>query len=238
MKKTKEINIEKDEKIISFDIEDMYPTLPRADVIKEVERRILDDDFKTKVNKDALIRLAKLSMSYMSFKISNNYYEQAEGLFIGSPASPCFAEIFIQRIEETSIYKMVNAPRIWLRKVDDTFTVSKYKKEETIAELNKIHGKIKFTAEEECDGTLPFLDCLIFRNDENRLGTKVYRKPTHTGQYINFQSNQPFHVKLSTIKTLTRRAKLICTDKSDFQEEINYVQKTMEMNEFPKNIVE
>ena len=41
----------------------MYPTLPRADIIKEVERRILDDDFKTKVNKDALIRLAKLSMS-------------------------------------------------------------------------------------------------------------------------------------------------------------------------------
>ena len=77
----------------------------------------------------------------MSFKISNNYYEQAKGLFIGSPASPCFAEIFVQRIEETSIYIMVKAPRIWLRKVNDTFTVSKYKKEETIAELNKIQGK-------------------------------------------------------------------------------------------------
>ena len=187
---------------------------------------------------DCLIRLAKLSMNYMPFKVSNNYYEQADGLFIGSPASPCFAEIFIQRIEETSVYTMVNAPRIWLRKVDDTFTVSKYKKDETLAELNKIHEKTNFTAEEEYDETLPFLDCLLTRAVEGNIKTSVYKKATHTGQYINYYSHQPKSVKTSVIKTLTKRAKLLCSEKDDLENELHYITTTMELNDFPRNLIQ
>ena len=51
-------------------------------------------------------------------------HDQADGLFIGSPASPAYAELFVQRIEEHHVYQMIHAPRIWLRKVDDTFTIS------------------------------------------------------------------------------------------------------------------
>ena len=216
----------------------MYPSLPKAEVIREVERRIRKNDFKTKFNKEALIRLVKISVEFMSFRIKNKFYNQADGLFIGSPASPCFAEIYVQRIEEASIYTMLHAPRIWLRKVDDTFTVTKYTTEQTLNELNEIHEKVKFTAEEEENGKIPFLDCLIVRTNDNKLKTKVYRKATHTGQYINYKSNQPLHVKLSTIKTLTRRAKTICTDKEDLKEELNYIRKTMLLNEFPKSLIE
>ncbi|XP_057305306.1 uncharacterized protein LOC130642235 [Hydractinia symbiolongicarpus] len=235
--KVKEINLDENEKLVSFDIADMYPSLPKSEVIHEVERRIREDTFKTNVNKEALVRLVKISVEFMTFKIGNKFYNQADGLFIGSPASPCFAEIYIQRIEENSIYSMLHAPRIWLRKVDDTFTVTKHKTEDTLNELNNIHSKVKFTAEEEKDDQIPFLDCLIMRKDDNTVKTKVYKKPTHTGQYTNYTSNQPLHVKLSTIKTLTRRAKTICTEEADLKEELNYIQKTMQLNEFPKNIV-
>ena len=96
---------------------------------------------------------------------------------------------------------------------------------------------MKFTAEEEVDGEIPFLDCLITKTEGNKLKTKVYKKPTHTGQYTNFYSNQPMHVKLSTIKTLTRRAKTICMEKSDLDNELKYIEKTMQLNEYPRSIV-
>ncbi|XP_057308242.1 uncharacterized protein LOC130646121 [Hydractinia symbiolongicarpus] len=213
--KVKEINLDENEKLVSFDIADMYPSLPKSEVIHEVERRIREDTFKTNLNKEALLRLVKISVEFMTFKIGNKFYNQADGLFMGSPASPCFAEIYIQRIEENSIYSMLHASRIWLRKVDDTFTVTKHKTEDTLNELNNIYSKVKFTAEEEKDDQIPFLDCLIMRKDDNTVKTKVYKKPTHTGQYTNYTSNQPLHVKLSTIKTLTRRAKTICTEEAD-----------------------
>ena len=54
---------------------------------------------------------------------------------------------------------------------------------------------------------LPFLDCIISLNEKREIKTKVYRKPTHTGQYTNSSSNQLLHVKLATIKDLVRRAR-------------------------------
>ena len=166
----------------------------------------------------------------MSFRIGNKYYEQADGLFIGSPASPCSAELFIRRVEGVSVYTMLHAPRIWISKVDDTFTINDHETSGTLTELNQTHPQIKFTAEEEENGQIPFLDCLVSRNDDNRVKTKVYKKPTHTGLYTNFHSNQTLHVKLSTVKTLARKAKLVCTESADLKEELEYIEKAMQLN--------
>ena len=215
----------------------MHPSLPKQDIKKEVERRILSDSFQTKCNQETIVRLAKISLEFMSSRIGNKYYEQADGLFTGLLASPCFAEFFIHRVEEVSVCTMLHASRICIRKVDDAFTIHNHETNETLTELNQIHPQIKFTAEEEENGQIPFLDCLVSRTDDNRVKTKVYKKPTHTGQYTNFHSNQPLHVKLSTVKTLARRAKLVCTESTDLKEELEYIEKTMQLNEFPKVIV-
>ena len=237
VQKLKNKKLQEGEKLVSFDISDMYPSLPKEQVIQEVIRRIKNKNFKTKVNKEALIRFARISIQFMTFKIGDEFYNQADGLFIGSPASPCYAELFIQHIEEHHVYHMLHAPRIWLRKVDDTFTITQHDKEKTLNELNNINKFVKFTAEEETNQVLAFLDCTVTKTDNNNLKTKVLKKKTHTGQYSNFQSNQPFHVKLSTIKTLTRRAKVICTEEEDLKQELKYIEKTMQLNEFPKNII-
>ena len=39
------------------------------------------------------------------------------------------------------------------------------------------------------------------------------------------------------MKTLARRAKLVCTESTDLKEELEYIEKTMQLNEFPKVIV-
>ena len=38
------------------------------------------------------------------------------------------------------------------------------------------------------------------------------------------------------MKTLARRAKLVCTESTDLKEELEYIEKTMQLNEFPKVI--
>ena len=67
--------------------------------------------------------------------------------------------------------------------------------------------------------------------------TKVYRKPTHTGQSTQFSSKQPLHVKLSTVKTPVRRAKFICTDETSSNEEISSIRKTMQLNGCLLNVI-
>jgi uncharacterized protein involved in propanediol utilization len=42
----------------------------------------------------------------------------------------------------------------------------------------------------ESGSAIPFLDVLVI-GKETTLATKVYRKPTHTGQYLKLKSNHP-----------------------------------------------
>ena len=64
-----------------------------------------------------------------------------------------------------------------------------------------------------------------------------YRKPTNKRQYTRFLSNQPLHVKLSTVKTLVRRAKFICSDQTSLKEEISYIRETMQLNVYSLNVI-
>ena len=184
-----------------------------------------------------LIERAILSLEFMSFTIDQKYYNKKQGLFIGAPTSPCFAEIYIRRVGENHIYTMLNTPRLQYRKVDDTFAVTSHDLGETLQKLNDIDKNIEFTMEKAPRGNLPFLNCIISLNEKRKIITKVYRKPIHTGQFTSFSSNQPLHVKVSTIKTLVRRAKFICSDQASLNEELSYIRKTMQLNGYPLNVI-
>ena len=75
---------------------------------------------------------------------------------------------------------------------------------------------------------------MIKRDNEGRLQTKVYRKKTHTGQYLHYTSNQPEHVKIGNIKTLVRRAKIVCSTEESLTDELDYIKKTMRLNGYPE----
>ena len=96
---------------------------------------------------------------------------------------------------------MLNTPRLWYRKVDDTFAITSHDLGETLQKLHDINENIEYTLKKASEGNLPFLDCIISLNKKREIITKIYRKPSHTGQHTHFSSNQPLHVKLLTIKT-------------------------------------
>ena len=54
---------------------------------------------------------------------------------------------------------------------------------------NNLHQNIKFTVEEESNGELAFLDALLKRNN-GEISALVYRKPTHTDQYLHYSSQE------------------------------------------------
>ena len=122
---------------------------------------------------------------------------------------------------------MIHTLRLWLRKLDDTFVITNFDKIVILDELNKFNCKVQFTYESAIDNTLPFLDCLIEIDNEGRLQTKIYRKKTHTGQYMHYTSNQPEHVKEGTIKTLARRGKIVCSTEELLTDELNYIKNNV-----------
>ena len=70
---------------------------------------------------------------------------------------------------------------------------------------------------------LPFLYYLISR-DNNELRTTVYRKPTHTDTLLDESSYHPTSHKATTIKTLKRRAQLVCDTPDRLPDENRYLE--------------
>ncbi|XP_067687024.1 uncharacterized protein [Haliotis asinina] len=99
-------------------------------------------------------------------------------------------------------------PTCWYRKVDDTFVILRQDQDPAtlLQHLNQHHPRVQFTLETETNGQPTFLDVLVTRAPDNKIETSVYRKPTHSDQYIHFDSNHPLKTKTGIISTLTRRA--------------------------------
>ena len=95
-------------------------------------------------------------------------------------------------------------------------------------------GSIKFTHEEESDGKIPFLDALIVREEDGAVKIKVYRKKTHTDQYLNFKSHHPLHQKMGVVRTLLERSDNLVTTEEDRHLEEEHVTQALAKCGYPK----
>ncbi len=148
---------------------------------------------------------------------------------MGSPVSPIVANLFMEAFESTAISTALHPPKLWLRYVDDTFNILKREWVRDFTEhINSQHRAIKFTSEEEEDSRLPMLDTLFSRQEDGSLKCSVYRKPTHTDQYLHFGSHHPLQHKLGVIRTLMHRADTIITSEEDKIKEVKHVKQCLE----------
>ena len=64
----------------------------------------------------------------------------------------------------------------------------------------------------------------------------MYRKPTFTGQYLNFNSHHPYTVKKEIVHCLQDRAKTISSDTDAYQEEMISLRLNLCCNNYPGRI--
>ena len=74
---------------------------------------------------------------------------------------------------------------------------------------------------------MPFLDILITPEEDEILSTTVYRKPTHTDLYLQWDSNHTVPSKYSVVGTLHHRAQNICSSPQLLQQEENHLQQAL-----------
>ena len=131
----------------------------------------------------------------------------------------------------------LHPPKVWEQFVDDVYSIVKRTHlENFFHHINNHHQNIKFTMEEESNGELAFQDTLLKRNN-GEISVLVYRKPTHTDQYLHYSSHHQTSCKEGVVSSLCNRGYSIITNKDDLHKENTSIKQVLRENGYQESII-
>ena len=75
-----------------------------------------------------------------------------------------------------------------------------------------------------------FFDTWTVVESDGSISMKVFRKDTHTNQYLNFNSNHPLEHKKGVVRTLLNRADRMVSDGIELGREKDHMRKALQVN--------
>ena len=223
----------------SFDVSSLFTNIPLDETIEICVKKLFGRKRKFKGFTRMEFR------TFLQFAVKDNlilfngkYYIQIDGVAMGSPLGPTLANVFLCYWEEIWLDKCPTQfrPLYYRRYVDDTFLLfsSQSHVNKFLKYMNTRHDNIDFTHEIEIDDRLAFLDVLVTR-EESGLITSIYRKPTFSGLYTNFNSFISDKYKTGLIYCLLFRIFTLTVDWAKFHEEVRYLRDIFRKNQYPEH---
>ncbi|XP_072023154.1 uncharacterized protein [Amphiura filiformis] len=204
-----DIHLEDNETITSYDVSALFTCVPPKEAVNCVRDFLRKDNTlkeRTDLSPDQVCEVLELCLNTTYFVYDGKFYRQRHGCAMGSPVSPIVVNLFMEQFEQLALTSYAGTPPShWYRYVDDTWV--KLRKDQLAPfynHINNVNEHIKFTQEELKDNKLAFLDCLVTVQSDGSLETSVYRKDTHTDQYLLFESHHPLVHKLGVIRRTQR----------------------------------
>ena len=161
----------------SFDIESLFTNIPLQETIDICIKLIFSNTrIFMNLTKSLFQEMLSLAVRNTFFVFNGKYYEQVDGLGMGLPLGPTFANIFMCFYEKIWLDQcpVEFKPFLYRRYIDDTFLLfyDKSHVQKFLDYLNSKHPNIKFTFEVENSGKINFLDIHITR--DSSFHTSVY----------------------------------------------------------------
>jgi hypothetical protein len=159
----------------------MYSKIPIQELIQIINTKLQNNDNITTQQKQETLLPINTILHQNYIQHNNIHYKQEDGLPMGAPTSPIFAEIFLQHVEHNHTIHTLRKHNIlnYYRYVDDILIVYNENHtniDDTLQEFNSIHPNIHYTIDKETNNKLNYLDITI----NNTFSFNIYRKPTTT----------------------------------------------------------
>jgi len=215
--KISKLNIPKQSLLITLDVESMYTNINHDKGILAVKEAF----GRSNLLYDSIIDLLELALRNNDFIFNNEWFLQVTGTAMGADYAPHYADIYMAKFEKEALEKCPLKPHTYLRFLDDIFIIWPHSIEafhEFLSILNNHEPPIKFKYTINTD-TVDYLDTTIFKNENNngKLLTRVYFKPTDTHQLLHKESFHPKHTFKGILKSQIIRFHRICSKQKDFE---------------------
>ena len=150
--------------LVSYDVTSLFTNIPLQETIDRAINLIFNHNPNMNITKEELKKLFLFVKSQTHFIFNSKFYNQIDGVAIGSPLAPLLANIFMGFYKSKWLNEYnFNKPKFYLRHVDDILAV--FDKEEDSLNflnfLNKRHPNVKFTIEKQINHSTAFIDVFI-----------------------------------------------------------------------------
>ena len=238
VEQVRHITLAPGECLSSYDVSALFTSVPIDPALKIIKDLLEKDPTlkdRTVIGIDDIILLLEFCLKNTYFSFQGQFFEQVKGVAMGFPVSPIVANLYIEYLEQKALSTAPHPPRFWCRFVDDTFVIHKeVNKQDFLQHINSVDPAIKFTVEDNKeDGSIPFLDTIVKPEENGDLSITVYRKPTHTDQYLQWDSHHNLS-KFSVINTLSQRTKTVCSNPELLTQEKEHFRKALIQCKYPK----
>lgn len=227
--------------MVSYDVTSLFTNIPVQETIEIILNKLFptaESNYK-EFSRSTFKTLLELAVNDSYFTFNNITYKQIDGMAMGSPLGPTFANIFMCHLEEHFLSNCPSnmKPIFYKRYIDDTFVLFKDKSHSKIFLdfINSRHPNISFTMDQEVNNQLSFLDVLVTKTNSSFI-TSVYRKENFSGLGMSFYSYCIKKFKINSCNTLIHRAFKICSTWIDFDEEMSFLGNFLKNNCYPINI--
>ena len=238
LKQLEDIQMGPDDIIMSYDVKALFTSVPIKPALKIIQK-LLEEDHTLPQRTTMIVKnitcLLEFCLTSTYFTFQEKFYEQVEGAAMGSPISPTVANLYMEDFEMRALNTAPQPPFMWKRYVDDTCVIIKAAHQQSfLNHINSIDKNTQFTSEEpRPDGAIPFLDILLTPGEDRKITTSVFRKPTHTDLYMQWDSHHAIISKYSVIGTLYYRANTICLSPELLQQEEQHLKKVLTRCKYP-----
>ena len=201
----------------SYDVSALFTSVPIDPALKIIKDLLVKDPTlknRTVIDIDDIILLLEFCLKNAYFPFQGHLFEQVEVCGHGFSSKSHSSKPLHGVLRAKSSKHCTPPPRFWHRFVDDTFVIHKeVNKQGFLQQINSVDPAIKFTVEDNKeDGSIPILDTIVKPEVYGSLSITVHRKPTHTDQYLQWDSHHTLSAKFNVINTLSHGAQTVCSD--------------------------
>ena len=123
MEELKEVSIN-DKFLVSYDANSLFTNIPLKKKIKLEVDLIKTSYPNLKISSDDLTKLFKFATYGTNFLFNGKFYDQIDGVAVGSPLAPVLANLFMGHNEKLWLKNFQGTPPSYYRRyVDDIFSV-------------------------------------------------------------------------------------------------------------------
>ena len=174
--------------LLSYDVTSHFTNIPNQETIDIVINLIFNHNPNLNITRKELEKVFLFGTSQTHFIFSSKFYNQIDGVAMGSPLALVLANISMGFHESKWLDEYNRSkPKLYL---DDILAAFDNEQDSLIFlnVSNNRHPNVKFTVERQISHSIAFPDVLISGIKNQNLTLQTYHRLTYIGLLLNFKS--------------------------------------------------